>query len=366
MRYFKIILLAALLITGRERVAAQTTAGITSAVPFLRIAPDARAGAMANMGIATSADAYSTFYNTSKTIFSGSKMEFGATYTPWLRNVTNDMYLATLSGYYKLDDNQAITMASRYFNMGDVTNTDYNGTKQDNFKPVEYALDAGYVRKLSDRFSVGVAFKYIHSKIGTQITNGVAYSAGNAFAGDISATYNGLSSTGEGWTVGAALSNMGSKVGYTNNGDHYFLPANLGIGATYTGMIDEENKITVGGEINKSLVPAVPSNATDQDMIDYYNTSIITSWGKSFSNNAMALGIGGEYTYSNLLNLRAGYNFETKNMGGRNYLTVGAGLHYEGMKFDFAYLATNNLNPLANTMRFSIAVLPLAIKKSKK
>lgn len=369
MRYMKLSLrygILALLMINIIPLSAQTTQGITTGVPFLRIAPDARAGSMGNLGVVTSADAYAPFYNNSKTIFSQGKGEIGATYTPWLRKMTNDIFLASLSGYYKLDDEQALTGAVRFFNMGSMTVTDYNGIKQSSYRPIEYSIDFGYARRLSKQLAAGASFRYIYSKISIGANNGVSYSAGNAFAADLSLTYNALKETGEGWVTGAAVTNLGSKIGYTNNNDNYFLPANIAIGTAYTGVIDEENKITVGVEINKSLVPKTPVDATAGNMDDYYNkTSVFSSWGKSFSNNALASSIGAEYCYNSLLFVRAGYNAETTGMGGRNYFTAGTGINYESVKFDFAYLAAGSTNPLANTMRFSIAWQPDCNKKKK-
>src|SRR5882672_6902504 len=164
----------------------------TTAVPFLRITPDARSGGMANMGLATSADANAMFHNLAKTVFTNDKMAFSANYTPWLRNAASDIFLASLSGYMKHDDNQAFTASFRYFNIGDIPIVDYSGAKLSTYRPNEFAADFGYSRKLSNKISMGAAIRYIYSKMADGKIDGVTYSAGNAVAGDVSVYYNGI------------------------------------------------------------------------------------------------------------------------------------------------------------------------------
>lgn len=355
----KAIVLPVVILVGASGSNAQTEPVniTTSAVPFLGITPDARAAGMGNIGIATSADANAVFHNSAKLVFNQDKSGIAANYVPWLRNVTSDMYLASLSGYYKLDDQQAFSASLRYFSMGDVSITNYSGQPLQTSRPREFAADLGYARKLSDRLSLAANIRYIYSDLVNGSVNGISYSAGNAVAGDVSAYYNGLSQKGEGWTAGLALSNLGSKISYTNNADQSFLPANLGLGGAYTKAFDEDNHLTIGAEVNKLLVPAAPSN--EAGMEEYYNTGIVSSWGKSFGNDAYQVNGGLEYDYRKMLFVRAGYSYEGENQGNRKYVTGGVGLHYNTFQFDFAYLyptgTGSNLNPLTNTMRFGVA-----------
>lgn len=337
---------------------AQTPVQVTTTgVPFLQITPDTRAGGMGNMGIATSPDADAMFHNLSKSAFATDTANLSLNYTPWLRNATSGISFLSAAGSYKLDEMQSISASIRYFNMGDVPVSDYSGKNLGIYRPNEFAFDIGYARKLSDKFSIGIAARYIYSKLADGSVNGVNYSAGNAFAADISGYYNGLNAEGDGFTAGVALSNLGSKIGYSNNKDEKALiPANAGIGAAYTKNFEGEHKLTFGIEANKLLVPAAPVN--ESEMQDYYNTGVMQSWSKSFGNTAYKLGAGVEYTYNNVFNLRAGYTFDGDDIGNSKYITAGAGLKYEGFEFNFAYLvpsgATKTQSAMANTLRFGL------------
>jgi hypothetical protein len=329
----------------------------TTAVPFLQITPDTRAGGMANMGIATSADADAMFHNLSKSVLNEDKGNISLNYTPWLRNATSGISFISAAGNRKLDDNQSVSASLRYFNMGDVPVSDYSGKRLGIYRPNEFAFDLGYSRKLSEKFSIGIAARYIYSKLADGSVNGVNYTAGNAFAGDISAFYNGIDKEGNGFTAGVALSNLGSRIGYTSNSsEKAFIPANAGIGAAYTKTFDEQNKITFGVEANKLLVPATP--VTEEEMHDYYNTGVMQSWSQSFGNTAYKLGAGIEYSYCNVFNLRAGYTFDGDDIGNSKYLTAGAGLKYDAFELNFAYLvpsgATKAQSAMANTLRFGL------------
>lgn len=338
---------------------AQTNNGVnvvTTAVPFLRISPDARASGMANMGIATAPDANASWYNSSKTIFAQDKAGIAVNYNPWMKNVTQNMYLATLSGYYKLDESQALTAGLRYFNMGDIQMIDYNGNSLQTARPHELSFDLGYARKLADKLSLGVALRYIYSNLATGSLNGVQYKPGNAIAGDISMYYNGLNKAGQGWALGLALSNLGTKIGYTDNSTQKsYIPANAGIGAEYTAVIDQDSKITFGAEFNKLLVPAAPDSA---GMQDYYQQSVVSSWFKSFGNHNAQVSVGAEYNYDNTLFVRAGYYNEDANQGGRKYFTAGLGITYSNVGVNVSYViptgSSINPNPLSNTLRFGL------------
>ncbi|AXY78594.1 hypothetical protein D3H65_10520 [Paraflavitalea soli] len=329
----------------------------TTAVPFLRISPDARSGGMGDAGIALSPDANSGFYNLAKTPFATDRSGIGATYTPWLKEIADDMYLATLAGYHKLSDNEALSASLRYFSMGDLTLVDFNGNKLQTTNPREMAIDLGYSRKLSDRLGIAVALRYIHSNLSTGSINGVSYKAGNTVAGDLSIFYNGLNEKSAGWAAGLSLSNLGGKINYTDNSaEKDFLPANLGIGAGYTEVWDDNNKMTFAADINKLLVPELPNRA--EDMKAYRDKGVFGSWFDSFGNQAWQFGFGMEYTYNDQLHLRLGYNSKTYESGNWQNITAGAGIHFSFATINFSYLVPTgekiNRNPLTNTVRFGI------------
>jgi hypothetical protein len=346
---------------------------VTTAVPFLRISPDARAGGMGDVGIATAPDANSSFWNLAKTPFAKSKTSISATYTPWLRDLgLNDVYLAAIAGYYQLDDQQALSTSIRYFSLGNIQFTDFAGNDLGSFRPREFSIDFGYSRKLSDKLGLGVALRYINSNLaGGQSANGVTYKAGNAVAGDVSLYHNGVSESSGGFAWGVAISNLGSKIAYTNDVNNKdYIPANLGLGFSYTKVFDETSKIQFAVDINKLLVPTPPL-ATDpsdptQDsvnLVKYRGYGVMQSWFKSFTDGGnefkeLMLGVGAEYSYQDQFMFRAGYFYEDKTKGNRKYFTLGAGLKYNVFGLNFSYLIPSgngvNRNPLSNTLRFSL------------
>jgi hypothetical protein len=356
--FSRILIVAGMLSAGNMASFAQTPVQVTTtAVPFLQVTPDTRAGGMGNMGIATSPDADAMFHNLSKTAFAQDTANVSLNYTPWLRNVTSGISFVSAAGNYKLDENQSVSASLRYFNMGDVPVTDYSGKKLGIYRPNEFAFDLGYSRKLSEKFSIGFAARYIYSKLADGSVNGENYTAGNAFAGDISAYYNGLDKQGDGFTAGVAITNLGSKIGYTGKGNEKaFIPANAGIGGAYTKNFEGDHKLTFGIEANKLLVPATPVN--EAEMQDYYNTGIMQSWTQSFGNTAYKLGAGIEYSYNNVCNLRVGYTFDGDDIGNSKYITAGAGFKYESFELNFAYIVpsgvTKTQSAMANTLRFGL------------
>ncbi|WEK33901.1 MAG: type IX secretion system outer membrane channel protein PorV [Candidatus Pseudobacter hemicellulosilyticus] len=335
---------------------------VTTAVPFLRITPDARAGGMGEAAIAASPDASSQFYNVAKYPFMESKSGISATYTPWLRKLgLNDVYLASLAGYYKLDDEQAFSGSLRYFNLGNIQITDYNGNDLNAESPREMCLDLGYSRKLSDHLALGLSVRYIRSTLARSAANGTAYKSGNAVAADLGLYYTTVNDKAGGWSAGLALSNIGSKIGYTSDASQKsFLPANIGLGAGYTWITDEVNKISVTGEINKLLVPVAPIDGTEEDYRKYNERGLISSITNSFDNKAMAYSLGAEYVYDGQFAIRAGYYTDSRSIGKRNYFTTGLGVNYNMLGINFSYLIPSgngaNVNPLSNTLRFSLLV----------
>ncbi|MGN6531058.1 MAG: type IX secretion system outer membrane channel protein PorV [Ginsengibacter sp.] len=342
---------------------------VTTAVPFLRISPDARTGGMGETGIAISPDANAQFYNVARYPFATAKSGLGMTYTPWLKNLgLNDVYLASLAGYYKLDENQAISGSFKYFSLGNLQLTDHNGNDLYTQKPREISVDAGYSRKLSERLSLGLEVRYINSNlVGNSTVNGVTYKTGNAFAADLGLYYTTVKETTGGWSAGAVFSNLGSKISYTSDaGQKSFLPANFGIGAGYTWITNEVHKISVNGEINKLLVAAPPGNGSEEEYRKYNEKGLLNSWVNSLGNKAVAYSAGCEYIYNNQFSARAGYYTDSRNMGKRNYFTTGVGIDYNMFGINFSYLIPSSksvgLNPLSNTLRFSLVVKPITNK----
>jgi Type IX secretion system protein PorV len=342
---------------------------VTTAVPFLRISPDARAGGMGDLGLATSPDASSSFWNLGKTAFNTSKGGLVATYTPWLKDLVNDVYLAAVSGYYKFDDEQAISASLRYFSLGNIQFTDNLGNEFGSFRPREFGVDVGYSRKLSKKSGLGVGLKFISSNLANNITVGsTTYKTGNAVAADLAYYMDGKNDAGNGWAFGAVLSNLGSKISYTSNATQKdFIPANLGLGTTYTKNFNADNKITFGVDINKLLVPTPPAEGDAVALQNYRNKSVIGSWFSSFGDapggfseeiKEFQFSVGAEYWYKNQFALRTGYFNEDRTKGNRRYFTLGLGVVYNVFGLNFSYLIPSgsgvNRNPLSNTLRFSV------------
>ena len=345
---------------------------VTTAVPFLRISPDARSGGMGDVGIATIPDANSSFWNQAKYPFAVSKSAIDVTYTPWLKGLDlNDVYLASLAGYYKLDDLQAISTSLRYFSLGNIQFTDNLGNNLQTYRPREFAFDAGYSRKLSDKLGIGIALRYINSNLASgQSSSGSTYKTGSSVAGDLSVFHDGTSGStdGSGFNWGVTLSNLGSKISYTNDASEKdFIPANLGLGVAYVKAFDESNKVTFGLDINKLLVPTPPALNDTTGLVNYHNKGVVSSWFSSFSDapggfseelKEFQISVGAEYTYNDQFSFRTGYFYENPTKGDRKYFTVGAGLNYNMLGLNFSYLVPSgsgiNRNPLSNTLRFSI------------
>jgi hypothetical protein len=342
---------------------------VTTAVPFLRISPDARSGGMGDLGLATSPDINSGFWNMGKVAFNQSKGGIAASYTPWLKDIVNDVFLASLAGYYKLSDDQALTASLRYFSLGSIQFTDFNGNITGDFKPREFGIDFGYSRKLSAKSGIGLALRYINSDLASGgVSGGTTYKAGSSVAGDIGFYYDGKSEIGSGWSFGAALTNLGAKIGYTDNADQKdFIPANLGFGTNYTKKFNDQNQISFGIDINKLLVPTPPVNPTPQELEDYRSKGVVGSWFSSFGDapdgfseeiKEFQLSVGAEYTYNDQFSLRAGYFFEDKTKGNRRYFTMGVGIKYNVFGLNFSYLLPSgsgvSRNPLSNTLRFTV------------
>jgi hypothetical protein len=352
---------------------AQNINVVTSAVPFLRISPDARGGGMGDVGIATAPDANAAFANIARTPFATSKGSVALNYSPWLRDLSvNDVFIASLGGFYKLDDKQAVSASLRYFKLGTVQFTDQSGNDLQQYNPKEFAIDLGYSRKLSNKFALGIAIRYINSNLAKGSFNSLNYKAGSSVAGDLHLYHHGVKENGQGFNWGLALSNLGSKMSYSSDASQKdYIPANIGLGVAYTKVFDEANKITFAVDFNKLLVPTPPvltGNSTSDSaaLLKYRDQSVVSSWVKSFGdgggiNNELQevnISVGAEYFYNNQFGFRAGYFYENANKGNRKYFTVGATIKYSVAALNFSYIFPTgngtNRNPLSNTYRFGL------------
>lgn len=356
---------------------------VTTAVPFLRIAPDARAGGMADVGIAVSPDANSIFWNAAKLVFIDDEHPSGIslTYTPWLKNLVNDIYLAYLTGYWKVDQTSALSASLRYFSLGTITFTDASGNILQDFRPNEFAFDVAYSRKLADNFSAGLDLKYIYSNLASgQVVNGVPIKPANDAAADISLFYNNSFKTGDKKSdlgLGLNISNLGNKITYTSSIERDFIPTNLGIGAAYGVHFDDYNKLTIAVDLNKLLVPTPDTTDADPSngIPDYKELGVVQGIFSSFGDapngfseelHEVIVSTGLEYWYDNKFAVRTGYFYEHATKGGRQFFTVGLGLRYNVFGLDFSYLVptSNSQNPLDNTLRFTLMFNLDALKGS--
>lgn len=339
---------------------------ISTAVPFLRIVPSSRGAAMGDIGIALSPDANSMHFNASTLAFADKDMSMGVTFTPWLRALgLNDVYLAYLSGYKKLNDLQTVGLSLRYFSLGSIQFTDNDGNLLSQGKPYEFELAGAFARKLTEKFSASLTGKFIYSDLasGQQVPGqGETIEAGVAGAADVGFTYqsplefNGMDTD---LRVGLALTNIGSKITYTNSVNRDFLPANFGLGAAWKFNLDNYNTFTVATDLNKLMVPSPVFDGShlNQSPIG----GILSSFGDAPSGSGEELrelmySLGIEYWYDNQFAVRAGYFNEHASKGNRKYMTVGLGLKYNVFGLDLSYLVptTSQQNPLDNTLRFTL------------
>jgi len=369
---------------------------ITTAVPFLLIAPDSRAGAMGDAGVASSPDANSMHWNAAKMAFLEKEMGVSISYSPWLRRLVPDINLSYVSAYKKIGKDQTIGASLRYFSLGDIKFTDENGEPIGNFNPNEFAFDVGYSRKLGGKFSGGIVARYIYSDLTGGISSqGSSTKAGKSFAVDISGFYTNpdleLFKQKAILNVGMNISNIGAKISYTADAIKDFLPINLRFGQALTFVLDEYNSFTFLTDFNKLLVPTPPiyaTTSTGQPIIDPQtgqpeiasgkdpNVPIVTGILQSFGDapngfkeelREYNISVGMEYVYNKQFAVRAGYFNEDASKGNRKYFTVGAGLKMSVFSVDFSYLiSTTQDNPLANTVRFSLMFDFESFKKQNK
>ncbi|HIT40307.1 MAG TPA: type IX secretion system outer membrane channel protein PorV [Candidatus Caccoplasma intestinavium] len=361
---------------------------LTTGVTTLGIAPDARGGSMGDLGVATDPDVNSQYWNPSKYAFAYSSAGVSVSYTPWLRKLVNDINLAYVAGYWKFGGNdlQALSASLRYFSLGSVPTYDNNGVLQNTVNPYEMAIDLGYSRKLSSSFSMGVVFRFIYSDMGFGgLSSAEDMSGAAAFAADISGYQTvypiiGRSECQFSW--GFNISNIGSKVSYDGGTNSSFLPTNLRLGFSFLFPIYDYNTLSINFDANKLLVPAAPrqSDYTYEDEYGntqydteaynrakdkFNNTGSISGIFKSFSDapggfkeelREIYFSTGLEYSYNRRFFVRAGYYYENKYKGNRQYATFGAGFSLNVFSLDAAYvLATAQSSPLDQTMRFTLS-----------
>lgn len=351
---------------------------ITTGVTSMSITPDARGASMGDLGVATDPDVNSQFWNPSKYAFAYSGAGVSLSYTPWLRKIVNDIFLANLSGYWKIGsgDNQAVSASLRYFSLGEISNTDDQGNKLSSVNPFEMSVDVGYSRKLSEKFSMGVALRYIYSDLGySEMSLQDQSSGASAFAADISGYFTTYPVIGRNecqWSWGWNISNIGSKVSYNGGNDPAFLPTNLRIGTAFTFPLADYHNLTFAIDANKLLVPVKPRLADYDNQQEYEDAlqkwkdeSSISGIFKSFNDapggfkeelREITYSIGAEYAYNQQFFLRAGYYHENKYKGNRQYFGLGAGFALNVLRLDAAYMiATAQNSPLDQTLRFTLS-----------
>ncbi len=342
-------------------------------VPSLTIAPDARGGAMGDVGGATDPDIYSQYWNPAKYAFAYSKAGVGISYTPWLRNLVDDIDLAYVSGYYKLGDNdrQAIGASLRYFSLGEIAlTTGADDTNPTVTSPYEMSLDLSYSLKFSETFSGAVAFRYIRSDLGAGSNESEGTTPGNSFAADIAGYYSNYVMAGSNECLlglGFNISNIGNKISYEGGLNPMFLPTNLRIGGSFLFPLDDYNTMSFNLDLNKFLVPTRSDsiNGSTTAMNDYNDIGPIEGIFKSFTDSPngakgefeeIMWSVGAEYCYDHKFFVRGGYFYESPNQGNRQYFTLGAGFKLNVFQLDAAYLiSTVPNNPLDQTLRFSLS-----------
>ena len=376
------MLLGSLVLSAQNDIKDNQFNPVNTGVTTLSIAPDARGSSLGNLGAATDPDMNSQFWNPSKYAFGYSTGGLSLSYTPWLRKIVNDIFLANLAGYWKpgQNDNQAFSASLRYFSLGEVTTGYSTGTNIMTINPYEFALDLGYSRKLSEKFSMGVVLRYILSDLSYNDTQtGESNTAASAFSVDLSGYYTSFPMIGRNecqFSWGFDISNIGTKVSYDHGANNAFLPTNFRIGANFMFPLADYNTLSFGLDLNKLLVPTKP-NQKDfdtstvegqqayDDALDKWETmSPITGIFKSFTDapggfkeelQEIGVSFGAEYAYNQQFFVRAGYNYEHPNKGGRSYFAFGAGFSLNVVQLDASYmLATAQSSPLDQTLRFTL------------
>ena len=369
---------------------------ITTAVPFLMISPDSKQGALGDAGVATDPDVNSIHWNGSKLAFADKKFGAGFTVTPWLRHLVPDISMSYLAGYVKLNSRQVIGTSLRYFSLGNIELTNSQGVKTSDYKPNEFAVDLSFSQKLSETFAMGIAARYVNSGISKVYFNGSSGNAASTFAVDLSAFYKSekfkLGDKKAVATAGMAITNMGAKIKYSN--DQNFIPTNLRLGGGLKTDLDDYNTFGAYLDFNKLLVPTPPvyrdtviggkleyvyDPATGEPIIEAGNNpdvpvgqGMIQSFYDApggFKEELKEISIAGglEYCYNNIFSARAGYFYESKEKGARQYFTFGMGFKFKVINVDGSYLVPTSLqNPLQRTWRITLSFMFDADGKNQK
>jgi len=373
---------------------------VTTAAPFLLIAPDARAGGMGDQGVATSPDNYSQHHNPSKYVFNEDVFGVGISYSPWLKSLVNDIHLIYLASFWKITDNDAIAFSLKYFSLGEIQFTDIHGLLLNKANPNEFALDFSYSRKLSKIVSMAITPRFIYSNLTAGFhdqSTGLDMKPGLAGAVDISLfvnkefTHNIDGFKSSNLMFGFNISNIGNKISYSSGGRRDFLPCNMRLGLSYSMLFDDYNKLAVSIEAGKLLVPTPPIFYYDADSIrrpygngkDVDKINPIEGLGRSFGDAAggykknpkgcfneefreVVWSIGVEYSYRDILFVRAGTFLENKYKGNRQFANVGVGVKYNIFAVDVCYLFSfKQHHPLENTLRFSLTFLLKSFNKDQ-
>lgn len=378
-RLLTLSLLCVTVFTFKTQAQEQNRA-ITTATPFLLIAADARAAGLADQGVATSPDAFSQQWNPAKYAFVKNKQGVGVNYTPYLSNLVNDIFLGNVNYYNRLNERSAVAASFRYFSLGDIEFRQGPNDEPNVQKPNELTLDISYALKLSDRFSMAVAGRYLRSDLRLQGLGADASAAGS-FGVDIAGFYRSdeiaFNSFNGRWRAGATISNIGPKIKYDDAGQENFIPTNFRLGAAFDFILNEDNRITPSIEFSKLLVPTPLDPDTNGDGAitaeeqqaanDEYNNksafgSIFSSWGDApdgFSEELKEItwSLGAEYMYRDVFAFRAGYFNESEEKGARKFLSLGAGFRYNIVNLDISYLfSTSSVrSPLEGTLRFGLS-----------
>ncbi|GAB1307559.1 type IX secretion system outer membrane channel protein PorV [Urechidicola sp. KH5] len=344
---------------------------ITTAAPFLLIIPDARAGGMGDVGVATSADANSQHHNPSQYAFLNTSYVVGLNYTPWMRELVNDIFLGGFTFANRINERSAWAGSLKYFTYGEIQLTDGGGNPIGVENPNELAIDGTYALKLSDYFSMGVTLRYIRSDLALRSSDALLNTV-NSFGVDVSGYYQSdeknYGDFNGRWRAGFNISNIGPKVSYSDDTDENFIPTNLKLGGGFDFILDDYNRINTTLEVTKLLVPTPPIRDDEGNIIDGKDDNVGFAQGmfQSFADapdgfseemKEFTWALGAEYVYNNAFALRTGYFHESEYKGNRQYFTVGAGFKFKATTLDVSYLFSSSdvNNPLENTLRFSLA-----------
>jgi hypothetical protein len=344
------------------KISAQT-GGITTATPFLLIVPDARAGGMGDIGVATSADAFSLFHNPAKIAFSNRQILTGITYSPWLRNLTDDIFIGSGSYINRFSENAAWGAELRYFSLGQIDLTDNQGQSNGSINPNELVATGSYSLRLSETFAMGVSLKYIRSNLAFNGTAGNSLQPINSFAVDVSGYYQSLEENygdfNGRYRIGFNIANIGPKVSYTP-GEEDFIPTNFKVGGGFDFILDDYNTISTTLEFTKLLVPTPQPDGSDQEkgfVEGIFSSPFDAPGGFGEELKEVTYAFGAEYLYNNAFAIRTGYFHENEDKGNRQYFTLGGGFKTNALNIDLSYLinASDVNNPLENSLRFTLS-----------